>query len=117
MEIEGGKGGIKQVGFHPPTLQLCSRMRLLLAGDFLKPSLPASFGPYEGINQGFARPGPDTLTTSPDQLQTKDKKYSWGNKLRPEMLLASLGKSLHSTTVQKRKDFDKQQVNRIKCGI
>lgn len=67
------KGVIKQVGFHLRTLQLCPRMRLLLTGGFLKPSLSGSFGPYEGINQGFTWPSSDTLTTSQTSSRQKTK--------------------------------------------
>lgn len=74
--------GIKLVGFHPPRLSSsAAEGGFLLAGDLPKASLAASHGPYERINQGFTQPGTATLTSS----QTKGrKKYSWGNKVRPE---------------------------------
>lgn len=68
-----GKGGIKQLGFQLLTLQFCSKMNLLPVGDLLKPSLPASFGLYKGINQGFTRTSPDTLTTSHTSTRQKTK--------------------------------------------
>lgn len=43
--------------------------------------LPASQGSCEGINQDFIQAGPDTSTMS---QTSKNKNYSWGNKVSPE---------------------------------
>lgn len=50
-ELEGAVLGRNKAGW----LQLCCGIRLTLAGDFLRRSLPACYGPYEGINQGFTQ--------------------------------------------------------------
>lgn len=96
----GSKGVIKQVGLHLLTLQLCSRMRLLLTGDFLKTPLSALRGDKSGLYQ--AQLG--HLNNQTDQHQTKDKMYSWGNELRAETILAFLTKSLLLTIVQEQKE-------------
>lgn len=43
--------------------------------------LPASQGSCEGINQDFIQTSPDTSTMS---QSSKNKNYSWGNKVKPE---------------------------------
>lgn len=45
------------------------------------PPLPASQGSCKGINQDFIQAGPDTLTMS---QSSKNKNYSWGNKVSHE---------------------------------
>lgn len=45
------------------------------------PPLPASQGSCKGINQDFIQASPDTLTMS---QSSKNKNYSWGNKVSSE---------------------------------
>lgn len=72
-------------------------MRLLLARDFLKPRVPASFGPDKGINQGFTLSSPDTLTTSQTSTRQKtENKAGVTSQLRPDTVLAFLGKKMLS---------------------
>lgn len=47
----------------------------------LPASQPASQGSCEGINQNFIQASPDTSTMS---QSSKNKNYSWGNKVSPE---------------------------------
>lgn len=100
------KGVIKQVGFP---LRLCPRMRLLLTGDFLKPPLSGSFGPYAGINQGFTRPSSDTLTTSQTSSRQKTK-CTAGITSSGHRLFPFLRKSLLPTILQLQKE-EKSLIN------
>lgn len=79
-EERGAMWGGRKAGW----IQFCCRLRLMPAGDLLKPSppsQPASQGSCEGINQNFIQASPDTSTMS---QSSKNKNHSWGNKVSPE---------------------------------
>lgn len=63
------KGEIKHAGFHPRLSSSAAEW------GFACRKFPETFPPesYEGINQGFTQPGPDTLTTSQTSTRQKTK--------------------------------------------